>query len=183
MDQQHTKTGLPDNAYRELKPGEVYRPVMSPEYKFPEVTTWSVVWGLAMAVVFSAAAAFSGLKIGQVLEAAIPISIIAVGASTFFKKKKALGQNVIIQSIGASSGVVVAGTIFTIPGLYILNLDVSFLHIFLAAVLGGFLGIIFLIPFRKYFVKDMHGKFPFPEATATTEILITGEKAASRQAS
>ncbi len=176
MDQQHTKTGLPDNAYRELKPGEVYRPVMSPEYKFPEVTTWSVVWGLAMAVVFSAAAAFSGLKIGQVLEAAIPISIIAVGASTFFKKKKALGQNVIIQSIGASSGVVVAGAIFTIPGLYILNLDVSFLHIFLAAVLGGFLGIIFLIPFRKYFVRDMHGKFPFPEATATTEILITGEK-------
>ncbi len=176
MDPDLSKSGLPENAYRELKQGEVYRPVMSPEYKFPEVTPWSVAWGLVMAVIFSAAAAYSGLKIGQVLEAAIPISIIAVGASTFFKKKKALGQNVIIQSIGASSGVIVAGAIFTIPALYILDLDVSFLQIFFSSLLGGFLGILFLIPFRKYFVKDMHGKFPFPEATATTEILITGEK-------
>ncbi|MFA6571315.1 MAG: oligopeptide transporter, OPT family [Bacteroidota bacterium] len=167
---------LPENAYRELKTGETYRPVMSPEYQFPEVTTWSVVWGLIMAFLFSAAAAYSGLKIGQVFEAAIPISILAVGLSTFFKRRKSLGQNVIIQSIGASSGVIVAGAIFTIPGLYILNLPVSFFQVFLSSMLGGFLGILFLIPFRRYFVKDMHGKFPFPEATATTEILITGEK-------
>ncbi len=167
---------LPENAYRELKQGEIYRPVMSPEYKFPEVTTWSVAWGLVMAIVFSAAAAYSGLKIGQVMEAAIPISILAVGISTAFKTRKSLGQNVIIQSIGSSSGVIVAGAVFTIPALYILKLDVNFFQIFFAALLGGFLGILFLIPFRKYFVKDMHGKFPFPEATATTEILITGEK-------
>lgn len=167
---------LPDNAYKELAPGEEYKPVMPANKVFPEVTPWSVIMGLAMAIIFSAAAAYSGLKIGQVLEAAIPISIIAVGASTFFKKKNALGQNVIIQSIGASSGVIVAGAIFTIPALYILNLDVNFFQIFFSSMLGGFLGILFLIPFRKYFVKDMHGKFPFPEATATTEILITGEK-------
>ena len=176
MEQMTDKSGLPENAYRELKTGEVYRPVMLPEYKFKEVTPWSVGWGLVMAIIFSAAAAYSGLKIGQVLEAAIPISIIAVGASTFFKRKKALGQNVIIQSIGASSGVIVAGAIFTIPALYILQLDVNFFQIFFSSLLGGFLGILFLIPYRKYFVKEMHGKFPFPEATATTEILITGEK-------
>jgi putative OPT family oligopeptide transporter len=176
MEQEIIKKGLPANAYKELKPGEEYHPVMPANKIFPEVTPWSVLWGLLMAVVFSAAAAYSGLKIGQVLEAAIPISIIAVGASNFAKKKNALGQNVIIQSIGASSGVIVAGAIFTIPALYILDLDVQFFQIFIAALLGGFLGILFLIPFRKYFVKDMHGKFPFPEATATTEILITGEK-------
>jgi putative OPT family oligopeptide transporter len=176
MEQQITTSGLPENAYRELKSGEVYRPVMVPEYSFPEVTPWSVGWGLFMAILFSAAAAYSGLKIGQVMEAAIPISILAVGLSTAFNRKRALGQNVIIQSIGASSGVIVAGAIFTIPGLYILGLDVSFFQVFFASMLGGFLGILFLIPFRKYFVKDMHGKFPFPEATATTEILITGEK-------
>ena len=175
MEVQGQQSGLPDNAYRELKPGEEYHPVMSPDYKFPEVTGYSVFWGLVMAVIFSAAAAYSGLKIGQVLEAAIPISILAVGLSTALKKKKALGQNVIIQSIGASSGVIVAGAIFTMPALYILKLDVSFMQIFFSSLLGGFLGILFLIPFRKYFVKDMHGKFPFPEATATTEILITGE--------
>jgi len=175
------KSGLPENAYRELNEGEVYQPVMSPEKTFPEVTTWSVLWGLLMAVIFSAAAAYSGLKIGQVFEAAIPISIIAVGVSAFFKKKHALSQNVIIQSIGSASGVIVAGAIFTIPGLYILqhkypDIEVNFFQIFFSSLLGGFLGILFLIPFRKYFVKDMHGKFPFPEATATTEILITGEK-------
>ena len=137
--------------------------------------------GLLMAVIFSAAAAYSGLKIGQVFEAAIPISIIAVGASAAARKKNALGQNVIIQSIGASSGVIVAGAVFTIPGLYILQakypeIQVDFWQIFFSSLLGGFLGILFLIPFRKYFVKDMHGKLPFPEATATTEILMTGEK-------
>jgi len=170
------QSSLPENAYRELKPGEEYKPVMPANKVFPEVTTWSVMWGLVMAVIFSAAAAYSGLKIGQVLEAAIPISIIAVGLATVFKKKNMLGQNVIIQSIGASSGVIVAGAIFTIPALYILDLDVNFFYIFFSSMLGGFLGILFLIPFRKYFVKEMHGKFPFPEAKATTEILITGER-------
>lgn len=173
------KSGLPDNAYRELKPGEEYIPIIPPSTVVPEVTPYSVFLGLIMAVVFSAAAAYSGLKIGQVIEAAIPISIIAVGLSNALKKKNSLSQNVIIQSIGASSGVIVAGAIFTIPGLYILNLPVNFFQIFLSSLLGGFLGILFLIPFRKYFVKDMHGKFPFPEATATTEILITGEKGGS----
>ncbi len=174
-------SGLPENAYRELIPGEEYIPVIPSKETFPEVTPYSVGMGLLMAAIFSAAAAFSGLKIGQVFEAAIPISIIAVGTSTFLKKKYALSQNVIIQSIGASSGVIVAGAIFTIPGLYILQykypeITVNFWQIFFSSLLGGFLGILFLIPFRKYFVKDMHGKFPFPEATATTEILITGEK-------
>lgn len=176
MEQNITNSGLPENAYRELNPNEEYKPVMPAHINFPEITPYSVIWGLIMAILFSAAAAYSGLKIGQVFEAAIPISILAVGISTALKKKDALGQNVIIQSIGASSGVIVAGAIFTIPGLYVLKLDVSFFHVFFSSLLGGFLGILFLIPFRKYFVKDMHGKFPFPEATATTEILITGEK-------
>ena len=177
MEQQTTNTsGLPDNAYKELKEGETYRPIMDPNQSYPEVTGWSVGWGIVMAILFSAAAAYSGLKIGQVFEAAIPIAILAVGLSTAFGKKNALGQNVIIQSIGGASGVIVAGAIFTIPALYILDLDASFFQMFLASLFGGFLGILFLIPFRKYFVKDMHGKFPFPEATATTEILVAGEK-------
>ncbi len=176
---------LPENAYRELKPGEEYKPVMPASGIFPEVTTWSLFMGLLMAVIFSAAAAYSGLKIGQVFEAAIPISIIAVGASAAMRKKNALGQNIIIQSIGASSGVIVAGAVFTIPGLYILQykypeIEVNFWQIFFSSLFGGFLGILFLIPFRKYFVKDMHGKLPFPEATATTEILMTGEKGGSQ---
>ncbi len=168
--------GLPANAYKELKAGEDYHPVMDPAKPYPEVTGWSVGWGVVMAVLFSAAAAYSGLKIGQVFEAAIPIAILAVGISSLARKKGALGQNVIIQSIGACSGVIVAGAIFTIPALYILDLPASFFKVFMAACMGGFLGILFLIPFRKYFVKDMHGKLPFPEATATTEILIAGEK-------
>ena len=176
MEQKIGNNGLPANAYKELAPGEEYQPVMSPTKVFPEVNAWSVVWGLLMAIIFSAATAYSGLKIGQVFEAAIPIAIIAVGASTAFRRKNALGENVIIQSIGASSGVIVAGAVFTIPALYILQLEVDFFKIFFASLFGGFLGILFLIPFRKYFVRDMHGKLPFPEATATTEILITGEK-------
>ncbi|HNW70472.1 MAG TPA: oligopeptide transporter, OPT family [Bacteroidales bacterium] len=184
-DHEQTTKSLPENAYRELKPGEEYIPVMPANKVFPEVTTWSLLMGLLMAVIFSAAAAYSGLKIGQVFEAAIPISIIAVGASAAARKKNALGQNVIIQSIGASSGVIVAGAVFTIPGLYILqakypDIQVNFWQIFFSSLLGGFLGILFLIPFRKYFVKDMHGKLPFPEATATTEILMTGEKGGSQ---
>lgn len=173
--------GLPENAYRELKEGEIYQPVMPGSENVQEVTRWSLFMGLLMAAVFSAAAAYSGLKIGQVFEAAIPISIIAVGASAALRKKNVLGQNVIIQSIGAASGVIVAGAVFTIPGLYILQakypeIRVDFWQIFFSSLLGGFLGILFLIPFRKYFVRDMHGKLPFPEATATTEILMTGEK-------
>ena len=173
--------GIPDNAFRELKEGEVYQPIMSPDKVYPEINVWSVVWGLVMAVVFSAAAAYLGLKIGQVFEAAIPIAIIAVGVSTVTKRKNALGENVIIQSIGACSGVIVAGAIFTLPALYILqakypDITVSFMQIFLSSLFGGFLGILFLIPFRKYFVADMHGKYPFPEATATTQVLVSGEK-------
>ncbi len=183
MEQDKKGSGLPSNAYKELKPGEEYVPVMVPGKTFPEVNFRSVFWGILLALLFSAAAAYSGLKIGQVMEAAIPISILAVGLSGLSKRKNALGENVIIQSIGASSGVIVAGAILTIPAIFVLELDKKlgvsggelFLQIFLASMLGGFLGILFLIPFRKYFVKDMHGKFPFPEATATTEILITGE--------
>jgi putative OPT family oligopeptide transporter len=167
---------LPENAYKELKAGEEYLPIMIPSERYPEVTPWSVSWGLVMAVLFSAAAAYSGLKIGQVFEAAIPIAILAVGITGLAKKPDGLGQNVIIQSIGACSGVVVAGAIFTIPALYILALPASYFHMFIASALGGFIGILFLIPFRKYFVKDMHAKLPFPEATATTEILVAGEK-------
>lgn len=168
--------GLPDNAYKELKPGEEYKPVMPANSTPQEITVYSVTMGLLMAILFSAAAAYLGLKIGQVFEAAIPIAIIAVGVSTLLKIKGSLGQNVIIQSIGQNSGLIVAGAIFTIPALYILNLEAHFYQIFLASAFGGFLGILFLIPFRKYFVSEMHGKFPFPEATATTEILVAGEK-------
>ena len=177
MEQEEQKlNSLPDNAYRELKPGEVYKPIMPANSKPREVTTYSVVFGIIMAIVFSAAAAHLGLKVGQVFEAAIPIAIIAVGCGNLMKKNNMLGQNVIIQSIGASSGVIVAGAIFTLPALYILGLDAKFYQIFLSSLLGGLLGILMLIPFRKYFVKDMHGKYPFPEATATTEVLVSGEK-------
>jgi putative OPT family oligopeptide transporter len=170
---------LPDNAFRELKDGEEYIPVMRPNKEYSEVTPYSVSVGLILAVIFSAAAAYLGLKVGQVFEAAIPIAIIAVGLSSALKKNNALGQNVIIQSIGACSGVIVAGAIFTLPALYILqatypDITVNFFQIFLASLLGGVLGILFFIPFRKYFVKDMHGKYPFPEATATTQVLISG---------
>ena len=173
--------GIPENAFRELKEGEVFEPLMSPKKVYPEITPWSVAWGLVMAAVFSAAAAYLGLKIGQVFEAAIPIAIIAIALSTVFKRKNALGENVIIQSIGACSGVIVAGAIFTLPALYILQakrpgIEVNFIQIFFSSLLGGFLGILFLIPFRKYFVADMHGKYPFPEATATTQVLVSGEK-------
>ncbi|MCR4916051.1 MAG: oligopeptide transporter, OPT family [Prevotella sp.] len=176
------KTQLPENAFRELQEGEEYEPLMSPHGQYPEVNTWSVTWGVIMAMLFSAAAAYLGLKVGQVFEAAIPIAIIAVGVSTAAKRNKALGENVIIQSIGACSGAVVAGAIFTLPAIYILQakygteMSASFLQVFMASALGGILGILFLIPFRKYFVKDMHGKYPFPEATATTQVLVSGAK-------
>lgn len=185
MEQEEKVTGLPENAGRELKPGEVYKPILSPDKNYPEVNFRSVGIGLLMAILFSAAAAYLGLKVGQVFEAAIPIAIIAVGLSSASKRKNALGENVIIQSIGASSGVIVAGAIFTLPALYILqaeypDLTVSFMQVFLSSLLGGVLGILFLIPFRKYFVSDMHGKYPFPEATATTQVLVSGEKGGSQ---
>lgn len=174
--EEQLKDSLPENAFRELQPGEEYKPVMSPDKNYREVTPWSVTWGILMAILFSAAAAYLGLKVGQVFEAAIPIAIIAVGLSKATKRNNALGENVIIQSIGACSGNVVAGAIFTLPALYMLDLDASFMQIFLSSLIGGILGILFLIPFRKYFVSDMHGKYPFPEATATTQILISGQK-------
>ena len=179
--EEKVSAGLPDNAFRELKEGEKYTPVLHPNKVYPEITPYSVSMGLIMAVIFSAAAAYLGLKVGQVFEAAIPIAIIAVGCSSAAKRKNALGENVIIQSIGSCSGIVVAGAIFTLPALYILKakypeIAVSFLEIFLSSMLGGVLGILFFIPFRKYFCSDMHGKFPFPEATATTQVLISGEK-------
>ncbi|MDE7179691.1 MAG: oligopeptide transporter, OPT family [Muribaculaceae bacterium] len=174
-----TDTGLPENAFRELAADEKYVPVMHPAHDQKEVTPYSVGMGLVMAIVFSAAAAYLGLKVGQVFEAAIPIAIIAVGLSNALGKKNSLGQNVIIQSIGSCSGVIVAGAIFTLPALYILqgtypDIVVDFYQIFLSSLLGGILGILFFIPFRKYFVKDMHGKYPFPEATATTQVLVSG---------
>ncbi|MCM1093427.1 MAG: oligopeptide transporter, OPT family [Lachnospiraceae bacterium] len=172
--------GLPENAFRELAADEQYHPVMHPAHDYAEITPYSVGMGLLLAVIFSAAAAYLGLRVGQVFEAAIPIAIIAVGLSGALKKQNPLGQNVIIQSIGACSGVIVAGAIFTLPALYILQakypeITVNFLEIFLSSLFGGILGILFFIPFRKYFVKDMHGKYPFPEATATTQVLVSGE--------
>jgi len=171
------KSRLPDNAYRMLAPGEQYIPVVPAGKIVPELTAYSLFWGLFYTVLFSAACAYLGLKIGQVFEAAIPITILAIGMSNALGKKNALQQNVMIQSIGSASGVVVAGAIFTVPGLYILGLETQagFFRIFMASLLGGFLGILFLIPFRRYFVKDMHGEFPFPEATASTEVLMAGE--------
>ena len=176
---------LPDNAFRELKEGEKYEPVMSPQKTYAEVNGWSVTWGVLMAMLFSAAAAYLGLKVGQVFEAAIPIAIIAVGVSTAAKRKDGLAENVIIQSIGACSGAVVAGAIFTLPAIYILQakypeMSASFMKIFISSLLGGIIGILFLIPFRKYFVSDMHGKYPFPEATATTQVLVSGQKGGSQ---
>ncbi|MCD8262025.1 MAG: oligopeptide transporter, OPT family [Bacteroides sp.] len=178
-------TGLPENAFRELAPSEVYNPLMKADRAYPEVNLWSVLWGIGMVVLFSAAAAYLGLKVGQVFEAAIPIAIIAVGVSGATKRKNALGENVIIQSIGSSSGVIVAGAIFTLPALYILQakypeMSVTFWQIFISSLLGWVLGILLLIPFRKYFVSDMHGKYPFPEATATTQVLVSGEKGGSQ---
>ena len=177
---QNQNIDLPENAFRELKDGEEYKPVMSPQETYREVSPWSITWGILMAVLFSAAAAYLGLKVGQVFEAAIPIAIIAIGVSSATKRKNALGENVIIQSIGACSGAVVAGGIFVMPAIYMLELEADFFNIFIAAALGGVLGILFLIPFRKYFVKDQHGKYPFPEATATTQVLVSGEKGGSQ---
>ena len=180
MKEEKPQTTLPENATRELKPGEEYRPLLQPEKNYPEVTPWSVSIGLVMTIIFSAAAAYLGLKVGQVFEAAIPIAIIAVGLSSALGRKNSLGENVIIQSIGSCSGAIVAGAIFTLPALYILQdkypeLTGNFSKVYFSRLLGGILGILFPSPFRKYFVKEMHGKYPFPEATATTQVLVSGE--------
>lgn len=185
MEKTPKEVSLPENAFRPLKENEEYEPLMSPKQTYREVTPWSVTWGILMAVIFSAATAYLGLKVGQVFEAAIPITIIAVGLSGATHRKDPLGENVIIQSIGACSGMIVAGAIFTLPALYILQykypeLTVNFMQVFFSSLLGGILGILFLIPFRKYFVKDMHGKYPFPEATASTQVLISGERSGSQ---
>ena len=163
MPMEEKRTSLPENAHRELHPGENYEPLLSAGKKYSEVTPYSVSIGLLMVIIFSAAAAYLGLRVGQVFEAAIPIAIIAVGLTSALHKKDGMSQNVIIQSIGGCSGAVVAGAIFTLPAIYILGVNVSFAQMFLSSLLGGVLGILFLIPFRKYFVKDMHGKYPFPE--------------------
>jgi len=181
MEQEKQSIHLPENAARPLKPGEKYEPILRGDKEFPEVTPYSVIMGVVMAIIFSAAAAYLGLKVGQVFEAAIPIAIIAVGLSSAMKRKNALGENVIIQSIGASSGVIVAGAIFTLPALYILqakypDITVNFMQVFMSSLLGGCLGILFLIPFRKFFVQEKHGEYPFPEATATTQVLVSGEQ-------
>lgn len=185
INQEQDDMSLPENAARELKPGEKYVPILKPDKTYPEITPYSVSLGLIMAVIFSAATAYLGLKLGQVFEAAIPIAIIAAGIGAATKRKNSLGENVIIQSIGAASGIIVAGAIFTLPALYILQakypeITVNFLEIFLSSLLGGCLGILFFIPFRKYFVSDMHGKYPFPEATATTQVLVSGQKGGSQ---
>ena len=185
MKEKEFADSLPENAFRSLNEGEQYEPLMPASSSPREVNAWSVCWGILMAVIFSAAAAYLGLKVGQVFEAAIPITIIAVGLSSATRRKNSLGENVMIQSIGACSGVIVAGAIFTLPALYILQakypeLTVSFMQVFLASLLGGILGILMLIPFRKYFVKEMHGKYPFPEATAGTQVLVSGAKGGSQ---
>lgn len=185
MEKEKNSQGLPENAFRPLVNGESYTPLMPAGSQPREVTVWSVCWGIVMAVIFSAAAAFLGLKVGQVFEAAIPITIIAVGLSAATHRKDSMGENVMIQSIGACSGVIVAGAIFTLPALYILQakypeMTVSFMEVFLSSLLGGILGILLLIPFRKYFVQDMHGKYPFPEATASTQVLVNGSKGAGQ---
>ncbi len=177
---------LPENAYRELKPGESYVPIVSAETGIPEVTGRSVVFGLLMIVLFSAAASFIALKLGQGLETAIPISILAVGFSAVASRKSALTENVNILAIGATSGIVVGGSVFTMPAIFLLGLDKGtstlglFLQIFLVPFLGAVLGVLFLIPFRRYFTVEMHGKLPFPEGTATTEILVAGERGGSQ---
>jgi len=171
---------LPENAYRPLAPGETYNPVVSPSVSLPEATRRSIFWGLFLCAIFTAASAYSGLKVGQVMEAAIPISILAIGLARVYHRRSSLLENVIITGVGGVSGSVVAGAIFTLPALYILKLDPHPWQTIFICLAGGCLGVLFLIPLRRYFVRDMHGKFPYPEATAITEVLITGEKGGSQ---
>ena len=177
---ENDSTSLPENAYRPLEPGETYQPIVPAEAKVPEFTLRSVFWGVVFCVIFSVASAYSGLKVGQGMEAAIPISILAIGLARIFKRRTSLLENVIITGIGAASGSVVAGAIFTLPALYILHLDPHPVQTIFICVAGGCMGVLFLIPLRRYFVREMHGQLPFPEATAITEVLVTGEKGGSQ---
>ncbi len=179
MDASESKS-LPESAYRPLQPGEVYRPVVPAEASPPEATLRSVLWGLFLCAVFTAASAYSGLKVGQVMEAAIPISILAIGLARAYRRRSTLLENVIVTCVGGVSGAIVAGAIFTLPALYILKLDPHPWQTIFICLAGGCLGILFLIPLRRYFVRDMHGQFPYPEATAITEVLVTGEKGGSQ---
>jgi putative OPT family oligopeptide transporter len=171
---------LPENAYKTLAPGQAYRPVVPSEARLPETTGRSVFWGLFLCAVFTAASAYSGLKVGQVMEAAIPISILAIGLARAYRRRSTLLENVIMTGIGGASGAIVAGAIFTLPALYILKLDPHPWQTIFLCLAGGCLGVLFLIPLRRYFVRDMHGLFPYPEATAITEVLVTGEKGGSQ---
>jgi len=171
---------LPENAYRPLEPGESYAPMVPASAVVPESTTRSVAWGLFLCVIFTIASAYSGLKVGQVMEAAIPISILAIGLARVYGRRSTLLENVIMTGIGGTSGAMVAGAIFTLPALYILKLDPHPLQTTFISLAGGCLGLLFLIPLRRYFVRETHGQFPFPEATAITEVLVTGEKGGSQ---
>jgi putative OPT family oligopeptide transporter len=179
MDASESKS-LPESAYRPLAAREVYRPVVPPGEHPPEATLRSVLWGLLLCAVFTAASAYSGLKVGQVMEAAIPISILAIGLARAYRRRSSLLENVIVTCVGGVSGAVVAGAIFTLPALYILKLDPHPWQTIFICLSGGCLGVLFLIPLRRYFVRDMHGLFPYPEATAITEVLVTGEKGGSQ---
>ncbi len=174
-----TKT-LPENAYKPLAPGVVYEPMVPAEARVPELTWRSVVWGAVLCILFSVASAYSGLKVGQVMESAIPISILAIGLARVYRRRSSLLENVIIMGMGGAAGGVVAGAIFTLPALYILKLDPHPVETVFICLAGGCLGVLFLIPLRRYFVRDMHGKLPYPEATAITEVLVTGEKGGSQ---
>jgi putative OPT family oligopeptide transporter len=171
---------LPENAYRPLKPGESFQPIIPSTAKEPELTFRSIFWGVVLCVIFSVASAYSGLKVGQGMEAAIPISILAIGLARVYKRRTSLLENVIITGIGAASGSVVAGAIFTLPALYILHLDPHPVQTIFICLAGGCMGVLFLIPLRRYFTREMHGQLPFPEATAITEVLVTGEKGGSQ---
>jgi putative OPT family oligopeptide transporter len=171
---------LPENAYTPLTPGTSYEPMVPASAALPEITSRSVLWGIAFCIVFTIASAYSGLKVGQVMEAAIPISILAIGLARIYRRRSTVLENVIMTGIGGVSGSVVAGAIFTIPALYILKLDPHPVQTIFICLAGGCLGVLFLIPLRRYFVREMHGQLPYPEATAITEVLVTGEKGGSQ---
>jgi putative OPT family oligopeptide transporter len=171
---------LSENAYQPLKSGESYQPIVPAEAKVPELTPRSILWGVAFCAIFTVASAYSGLKVGQVMEAAIPISILTIGLARVYRRRSSLLENVIITGIGGAAGGVVAGAIFTLPALYILHLDPHPVQTIFICLAGGCLGVLFLIPLRRYFVREMHGLLPYPEATAITEVLVTGEKGGSQ---
>ena len=171
---------LSENAYQPLKSGESFQPIVPAEAKMPELTPRSILWGVAFCAIFTVASAYSGLKVGQVMEAAIPISILTIGLARVYRRRSSLLENVIITGIGGAAGGVVAGAIFTLPALYILHLDPHPVQTIFICLAGGCLGVLFLIPLRRYFVREMHGLLPYPEATAITEVLVTGEKGGSQ---